>query len=279
MHILFLNYYPNNATEVNGVIFYMIEMMQYIRDTYNIDIVELLDINMEEATRFSVYSRYDKTGRFITTDKITEPVQHMFMSFNSLEYLLKNVWLFHDVVKHVKKIYLLNADGTHRIWQRCIKSNVFGLKKLHGKISLLTENGFENEFLESNANLSVIPIVRGLHFDHFEPKKQSQNNAYFLHTIQHGNIVTHTQQDLDLAYRYCKENDIEYSEEYVPNPANTYKGLIYFRPHDYMPRLPYEFWYYNKPVILLKTSDGLQKRIAQYGTNTYNWDLNRLCLI
>ena len=43
-----------------------------------------------------------------------------------------------------------------------------------------------------------------------------------------------------------------------------------------MPRLPYEFWYYNKDVRLVQISDGLQKRMKQYGQNIFDWNLDEV---
>ena len=97
-----------------------------------------------------------------------------------------------------------------------------------------------------------------------------------MHITEYITVQVHTQEDIYKAQLFCHEHNIVYTSKYSTNPAQKYKGLIYFRYHDYMPRLPYEFWYYNKDVKLLKISDGLQKRMDQYGKNTFDWDLSNV---
>ena len=51
------------------------------------------------------------------------------------------------------------------------------------------------------------------------------------------------------------------------------------RKKDYMPRLPYEFWYYDKPVMFFDLSDGLLRKTNTLvlHTPTIRKDLISIC--
>ena len=142
-------------------------------------------------------------------------------------------------------------------------------------MKLLSEQGFETPFIEIS-KLPIIPIIRGLYFDNFKTLP-SNNNVYFFHDIKHPSINVYDKYSYDRAIQYLDDLQLEYkcSGESI-NPSAEYEGLIYFRFHDYMPRLPYEFWYYNKEVILLEISDGLKKRMVVHGKKPFDWDLSLL---
>lgn len=271
---VFMNEYYTKLTSISGVQYYMIEMLQFLKDKYHIQNIKELVNSLTETNRNIVRSRYTHTFDMIET--LDMKVEKLFVSMNSLLYLLQSD-LYQCVLNNVKQIYLLNADGILELFQLYIKQDntlMKKYKKISKKIFLLHEIGFENDF-SKKCHLHIIPIIRGLYFKYF---KNSCNifDKYFMFDVLHKTIYTHTEKDLQKAHQYCLEQNIEYTTEHCINPASQYKGLIYFRYHDYMPRLPYEFWYYNKDVRLVQISDGLQKRMKQYGQNIFDWNLDEV---
>jgi len=271
---VFMNEYYKHKTSISGVQYYMIEMMQFLKDKYNIQNIKELINPLTETNRNIVHSRY--TYNFDTILELNVKVDKLFVSMNSLLYLLQSN-MYQYILDNVKQIYLLNADGILELFKHNIKQDntlMKKYKKISKKMCLLHEPGFENDFYKK-CNLKVIPIVRGLYFKYFK-KFINVSDKYFMFTVLHKTIYTHTKEDLQKAQKYCLEQNIEYTTEHCINPASQYKGLIYFRYHDYMPRLPYEFWYYNKDVRLVQISDGLQKRMKQYGQNIFDWNLDEV---
>ena len=271
--IVFMNEYYTKPTSISGVPYYMMEMMQFLKDKHNIHNIKELVNPLTETNRNIVHSRYTYT--FDTITSIDIHIDKLFVSMNSLVYLLQSK-LYDSILHNVDKIYLLNADGILELLKNTIvSSNVPVLsryKHIAKKMYLLHEPGFENDFYV-RANLKTIPIIRGLYFNNFK-EYNIHTDMHFMFTVQHNTIYTHTEEDIQKAQTYCIENNITYTTAHTINPAQEYKGLIYFRYHDYMPRLPYEFWYYNKDVKLLKVSDGLQKRMDKYNTYTFDWNLD-----
>lgn len=273
--IVFMNEYYTKVTSISGVPYYMIEMMQFLKDKHNIQDIKELVNPLTDTNRKIVHDRYTYTFDTITSlDGIY--VDKLFVSMNSLLYLLQSN-MYDSILHNVDKIYLLNADGILELLKNTIFSNMLLLYKykcIAKKLYLLHEYGFENDFY-NQSNLKVIPIIRGLYFNNFK-SYDIDTNAYFMFTVQHNTIYTHTEEDTKQAQVYCVENNISYTTTHSINPALEYTGLIYFRYHDYMPRLPYEFWYYNKDVRLVKVSDGLQKRLDKYGKRIFDWDLTEV---
>ena len=266
-----MNEYYTDITSISGVQYYMIEMMQFLKDKYNIQNIKELVNPLTETNRNIVHSRYTYTFDMIET--LDTHVDKLFVSMNSLLYLLQSS--LYQLLYNVDKIYLLNANSILELFKICIQHDkilIRNYKQISKKIFLLHEYGFENDFYQK-CNLKIIPIVRGLYFKYFKNIDYNSYDKYFMFTTEHNTVQSYTKENLEKAQDYCLEQNIEYSTDYCINPASTYKGLIYFRYHDYMPSLPYEFWYYNKDVRLIQVSDGLQKRLAKYGERIFNWDL------
>lgn len=271
--IVFMNEYYTKPTSISGVPYYMMEMMQFLKDKHNIHNIKELVNPLTETNRNIVHSRYTYT--FDTITSIDAHVDKLFVSMNSLLYLLQSK-LYDSVLHNVDKIYLLNANGILELLKNTIVSSntpvLSRYKHITKKMYLLHEPGFENDFY-IQSNLKTIPIIRGLYFNNFK-EYDIHTDMYFMFIVNHITTISHTEEDMQKAQTYCIENNITYTTAHTINPAQEYKGLIYFRYHDYMPRLPYEFWYYNKDVKLLKVSDGLQKRMDKYNTYTFDWNLD-----
>ena len=278
MYVFMNEYYSKeyDIIAISGVYYYMIEMMQFLKDKYNIqNIKEFID-PQTETNRNIVHSRYTYSFDTINTLNLSN-IDILFLSMNSLLTILSKDVLYYNVLYNIPKICLLNADGIlELLYNECKKSlKIYSrYNKIKTKIYLLHEYGFENDFYQK-CGLKIISIVRGLYFKYFK-KMDIKYIKYFMFTRLHDTIYTHTEKDLQKAHQYCLEQNIEYTTEHCINPASQYKGLIYFRYHDYMPRLPYEFWYYNKDVRLVQISDGLQKRMKQYGQNIFDWNLDEV---
>lgn len=273
--IIFMNEYYDRPYKISGVPYYIIELMQFLKDEYNIsNIYELINVETK-CNKEIVHSRYAYNfPEIIYADLFEQDIEALFVSMNSLIYFLS---IDHNnLINRIPKIYLLNADGIFTLfknyimmdWKLCLK-----YKRIVNKIYLLHELGFENDFY-FKSGLKIAPIVRGLYFNNFKITNIISENKYFMFTVKHSTITTHSDDDVLYAKKYCISNSLQYDEFYVNNPAEIYKGLIYFRFHDYMPRLPYEFWYYNKEVKILKLSDGLEKRLGRYGKSIYPWKLD-----
>ncbi len=276
MYVFMNEYYNDNVglNGISGVQYYMIEMMQFLKDKYNIQNIKELVNPLTETNRNIVHSRYTHTFDMIET--LDMEVEKLFVSMNSLLYLLQSN-MYQYILNNVKQIYLLNANGILELFRLYIKQDrtlMTRYKQISKKIFLLHEIGFENDFIQKG-NLKIVPIIRGLYFKYFKYSYNMCDN-YFMFITEHSTVQSYTEKDLQKAHQYSLEQNIEYTTEHCINPASQYKGLIYFRYHDYMPRLPYEFWYYNKDVRLVQISDGLQKRMKQYGQNIFDWNLDEV---
>lgn len=278
MRYLLMNLYPDDFKHINGVLFYMLEMCQFLKDKHNIKNIYELFLGSEN-TRNMVNSRYKYTFPSISLAEAKKDECIIFISANALfGSLTKNEFAEFYKNKNVKFIYILNADGVDVLFKRAIMKCPMILvhyNELKSKLFLLSEIGFENPF-NKMSKLPIISIIRGVYFDNFKTIS-SNNNVFFFHDIKHPSINVYDQNTYDRAIRYINDHGLNFERSGSSlNPSSEYKGLIYFRFHDYMPRLPYEFWYYDKEVVLIEVSDGLKKRMDIYGKKTFEWNLDLL---
>lgn len=269
MNILINNYPVNDILKnINGVIFYMIEMGMCLKKEYGVDIFEYV-LPEQQITYDLIMKRY--TYKLNNIKQIITNKYNLFVSIETIAYLLHSKQ--QNILLKAKKIFLLNANAIDKVmFQDKTKKIINFIIQHRHNIFLLTENGFENNMNKAKL-LKNIYIIRGLYFKYFQNNNIKNNNKYFMHTCFRNTLNSHDVNDIEMAKQYSIKNNLQICEDYLINPAYACEGLLYFRYHDYMPRLPYEFWYYNKDVKLLKISDGLQKRIDKYGYDLFDWDL------
>ena len=240
-------YHPYNS-KLCGNIFYLEEIAQYLQTKFD----NVYVINNSIIDRSCLVSRYTK----LTPETY---------SFEKDDYVICSYYAIDDLIKYIDnlaKIFIICSADTHLM----LKSRyILKLLANNKKIYLCYQHGFETEAL----NLSIfknrtLSIVRGFYFENYV-NKCINNEKYLIYSNKLNNINKYkyyTKDNYKKCIDYCMSNNIEYNEvdnNFISyNPASEYVGLLYIRFKDYMPRLPYEFWYYNKPVIFLDISDGLK---------------------
>lgn len=240
-------YHPYNS-KLCGNIFYLEEIAQYLQTKFD----NVYVINNSIIDRSCLLSRYTK---------LTPEVY----SFEKDDYVICSYYAIDDLIKYVDnlaKIFVICSADTHLI----LKSRyVLKLLANNKKIYLCYQHGFETEALKLGIfKNKTLTIVRGFYFENYV-NECINNEKYLIYSNKLDNINKYKYYTKD-AYKkcidYCINNNIKHDEidnNFISyNPASEYVGLLYIRFKDYMPRLPYEFWYYNKPVVFLDISDGLK---------------------
>lgn len=243
-------YHPYNS-KLCGNVFYLEEIAQYLQTKFD----NVYVINSSIIDRNCLLSRYTK---------LTPEVY----SFEKDDCVICSYYAIDELIKYINnltKIFVICSADTHLMLKsRYMLKLLFNNKKFY----LCYQPGFETEALNLNTFKNrILSIVRGFYFENYVSKhsKYINNEKYLIYSNKLNNINKYkyyTKDTYKKCIEYCIGNNIKYDEiddKFISyNPAAEYMGLLYIRFKDYMPRLPYEFWYYNKPVIFLDISDGLK---------------------
>lgn len=244
---------------INGTLFYLEELGQYIYDNISRDVHVF---NTSHINRESLLERYD----FIVDEvKNIKKGDIVICSCFNLKYLMAYLGI-------IKKLFIMNSASSFSFMttDRFIANPEYlrPCIKYANKFYLLVEEkyktGTEKFFLFNNR---TIDITRGFYFNHYKDKVVNDMNDTWL-LYAGGTTPSSIYNDITVneALSYFKEENISVSmnTDYKTfNPAAIFAGLIYVRFKDYMPRLPYEFWHYNKPVIFFDISEGMLKRFQK----------------
>lgn len=234
---------------INGNTFYLEEFAQYIFDKFADNVFVY---NLSALDREKLYDRYDFIVKSTNTINTGDIIISSFHILNNLD---------NEMINKVDKIFIMESANTFDM-VNCIKhAKIFNAIKNRKKFYLLTQPEFTKVINSAIFEDRIININRGFYFNHYIHSNNNDNvDNWLLYTNDTANYIYKKDIICD-TIKYCNANKLKYidSKKIVNNynPANTYKGLLYLRQKDFMPRLPYEFWFYNKPVIFFDISDGL----------------------
>lgn len=244
-------YQPN--CPITGNFFYLEEIAQYIMD---IDL-NVAVLNHSNIDRNNLSARYTKNA---PGTSCFEKGDVVITSHQGIAFLLKNI-------DKIDRIFIINSANTHLLYTNNTLNSRYVSKLLcnKNKFYLCYQSNFESESINFELFRNrTVKIKRGFYFSNYICQQDAYNNRYLLYSNYPGSAIDIYSNSIviDEAKDYCQHNDIEYDiiENMFSNynPAATYSGLLYVRKKDYMPRLPYEFWHYNKPVIFFDISDGIR---------------------
>lgn len=270
----------------------MEEISQWLADNSD-NTVYGVDITTESVplSQFML-KRYKKTNNIIKVDEMINIINEsnddycVIINNGVLSKLFtrlndnsrKMLKVFRDNYKRLKGIYLVNSRNTYEA-VNASKKDMFKNAdnyRIYKKMYVLCTPGYECKIRDENVFRNrYIDIIRGFYFNHYLDGIES-NDTWLIHNSYDDNtenrydtqLVSNAEkllESLGEKYIHITDTEVDYSvyndvnSAIDWNPANTYKGTVYIRHNDYMPRLPYEFWHYNKPVIFLAISDGIEK--------------------
>jgi len=244
---------------VSGMCFYPLEMMQALYDTLHIPTEEYI-IPQEKNIR-QLYFNNKYTFLFPEMTSI-EKNDIFFTTVNLFTYLLENN---PSVLINAKVIYIINAFKTFEVLKKWFKKNQHALlllSKLFSKIFLLSEEGFENSLLNVRwFHNEVINIKRGIYTNYWKQHANTRVDSYYVYRRYDIGEMEHS-ETWPKAKQWLVDNHKRYLTGRFSTPEHVCSGFVYLRYVDYMPRLPFEFWFYDKPVILFDISDGLKKKVT-----------------
>lgn len=245
-------YQPN--CPITGNFFYLEEIAQYVMDIG----LSVVVLNHSGVNRNNLLDRYARNALEMCCFEKDDVV---ITSHQGIAFLLKNI-------DKIDKIFIINSANTHLLYTNNTlnSKHVSKLLQNKNKFYLCYQSNFETESINFELFRDrTIKIKRGFYFNNYITRQPNTNNsAYLLYSNYPGNAIDIYSDTMAItaAKDYCCHSNIEYDvidgnfSNY--NPAATYSGLLYVRKKDYMPRLPYEFWHYNKPVIFFDVSDGIR---------------------
>lgn len=245
--------YPKRKIPLRGTYFYGEELAQYWYDNVSTDV-----------SVFLAQDGIDVSERYTWLAPRTTDLECDLLLFNWVANLAE---VPQSLLFSAKKICFLNSANLDAFFEKALVDHLDTLASIRSKSYLLMEPGFETKttdlpFFETN---KVIPIHRGFYFNYYSPLGENKTTNWYLYS---NDYVTQFRElhvnnrSIIAAKNFAKTHNYLYTHDTYDsaNPGNFYPGMFYTRYMDYMPRLPYEFWFYKKPVVLLDVSDGLIKR-------------------
>lgn len=246
--------YPEKEIPLRGTYFYAEELAQYWYDQ--------IDKNIEVCLTRSGASM-DERYTWVAPRFNKEESECGVLVVNWVHDIKE---IDHKLFESARVVLFVNSANLDSFLRKCFIESLELMDRIRKKSYLLLEPGFETKTLSfSIFNDRVIPIRRGFYFKYYTPPKLPQTQDWFLYSNDYITYEKETHvsnRKVIIAKNYCKQNNIPYVHDKYEsaNPGNYYSGMLYTRFMDYMPRLPYEFWHYKKPVVLCDISDGLAKR-------------------
>ena len=260
---------PHSFMHINGNMFYLEELAQCLEQQYKCTVYVY---NISKMDRTNLYERYT----YITQETLTIDNNDVLLAdFLGLDSLLTTD---PTVLDRVSYCLIMNSATTHIKIKQILGNHLNTIYDNRTKFYLLVEKGYETDIemfcLFRNRTLYY---TRGFYFNNYI-QPDITNTVWYLHNVINGGV----KQDVSTSHiqQICKQYNIAYVENAQSyNPAKYYAGLLYMRKKDYMPRLPYEFWYYDKPVMFFDLSDGLLRKTNTLvlHTPTIRKDLISIC--
>jgi len=274
--------YVDTEHSVNGNIYYLEELAQYLELEEHMDTVYVYNIS-DNFNRKKYYSdRYTFINKEIRKLKSNDV---LITDTNALEKLFIKEPTF---INDIKYCFIMNDSKTHLEIINIYTDNFSIINNNIEKFYLLVERKFETDSLQHLLFKNrIIYFTRGFYFNQYVSKTNHYDDNWFVYDILNGTAYINDTTYKEIA-KFCRINHyatvIKRSKFY--HIANSHMGLFYIKHKDYMPRLPYEFWYYKKPVVFFDRSDGLLKRFRKdelplylpiIRTNIPNIDAKALC--
>lgn len=239
---------------ITGNVFYIEELAQYLEQIYNLDVYV-----------YNVSKLYDRNlllERYKYIVKETYHIQDNDIIYSTMSAFCELIKLQPININKLNKIYIINNLNILNTIRMNLKYFLSMTDKFYLMVDPLYYNGSEKFSLFKDR---IIHYQRGIYFKNYIERKQITNTYIVYYSYAH-----QFEYDLNLYLNkidtYCQINNIEYmigqdTDFQSYNIANIYGGLLYCRKKDYMPRIPYEFWYYNKPVVFFEHSEGIETRL------------------
>lgn len=240
---------------MTGSFFYMEELGQYLFDN-GVDVYKYTpdgdEVLLDTRYTFQI-PKYSKTKLEAGTTLIVTGASFPLLLRSYKQWLLD-----------AERVLILNTSSTFASLREA-QADLSTMKKTREKCYLLFEPQFETTSLKScwfEGN-RLIPISRGFYFKYYV-KPKDDNNVWYLYQNNYAGVFAYD-EDKQRALNCMADEKYNVAVDVYDslNPANKYSGLIYVRHIDYMPRLPFEFWHYEKPVRCFAISDGLKKRLPE----------------
>jgi hypothetical protein len=260
---------PHSFMHINGNMFYLEELAQCLQQQYKCTVYVY---NISKIDRTNLYERYT----YITQETLTIDNNDVLLAdFSGLDSLLTTD---PTVLDRVSYCLIMNSATTHIKIKHILGNHLNTIYNNRTKFYLLVEKGYETttETFCLFRN-KILYYTRGFYFNNYVPFNNI-NTIWYLHN----DLTTGAIHNVSIQYiqQICEQQGITYVEKAQSyNPAKEYAGLLYMRKKDYMPRLPYEFWYYDKPVMFFDLSDGLLRKTNTLvlHTPTIRKDLISIC--
>lgn len=264
----------------HGLFFYIEEMAQWLEDNTDYEVYTLVSDDFQKHLCEIILSdRYTKYSRVITNNEFMENEDNFYVICNnySHETLFKkaknNKIKYKMASPQCKGLYIIYSANTFKYFE-----DNMALFKSVIPLFIKTRSLYNNNFRYTPSLIQGIEIVRGFYFNHYKPIEKCLHHVdkYFMYiAFDDKKNIRADYKKLNKKYKVSiydnkydvKTEDInkDWDDKWLEslilsrtnNPAIEYEGLIYNRYKDYMPRQPFEFWHYNKPVIFNDLSDGL----------------------
>jgi len=258
----------------SGVLYYLIELSQWLADKYAVDYK---------------YTGIDEDERYLYTTKyksryIGQHQAERFKLFNESMFYDKSVVVFCNFLtyttilhkyNHCKpkcKFMILVSDITNafNISMWC-KANILLNKNIFyffDRTILLYDKSYPVCTISQLQSMfrDTVYIRRCVYPKYWKFEEcDSRSNTWFVYKKVNSiyNFVDYN--ELDDATLYLNKRGVCTTSDSSLNPATQYAGFVYCRTHDYMPRLPVEFWLHDKPVLVWNSSSGMDRILEDSG--------------
>jgi len=251
--IVVIQYIPTKIEQIYDKVFYLEELAQCLKYEHHFNMIYIYNLN--NFPRKKLLERYK---RIIPTTKTIKKNDILICDIYHLLLLLQqNI----KCVESCQYIILLDSIYTNQIIENIYKQHYEYICDNEEKFYILTERKFETETIRHKLfQNKILYYNRGFYFNEYINENINiLRDDWFISSrdFDEEQITELTIKKLFWfikKYKYKTTNDI-----ITYHPANLYQGLFYLKSKNYTSRLPFEFWYYKKPVIFFDRSTSLLK--------------------
>lgn len=254
MITLISNHY--DLQKLSGVQFHLQELGLFLLENYELDVKEYI-LHKCIINRFSVTAPKYKTMLPITSI----PSNTILTEMNAIYAMIR------DHEQHTllvaKKIFLLASDSMDKMCEM-ISAMPDGSHILHqilDKSTIITDRNVPHTL--QSYSLPEVLVDRGIYASSWKKKEGEENTSRLWFYYKRPDMLGGLERS-----EFLVPEDMKYTSKRIACPEFIYKGLIYNRYHDYIPRLPFEFWNNNKPVYFTDISDGLYRMLPNIPLTT-----------
>jgi len=239
--------YHYDLQKLSGVQFHIQELGLYLREEYHIDVKEFV-LPSCITNRFSVTAPKYRSILPITTN-----VSKVILTEMNALYAMIRHQSYKPLID-TKKVFLLASDSMNRIYDMIVatSNNARILYEILSKTTVITDRQVSHTL--QMLDLPQVLVDRGIYYASWKKSNNCLSNLWFYY--KRADRLGGLEKSELVVPEYIK-----FTTERRARPEFVYAGLVYNRYHDYMPRLPFEFWYNGKSVYLADISDGLQRML------------------